>query len=139
MTESRLEAVRNDLMARGVELERVTIIRRPEDAASGSPGTLRLVLAERDHPRLQPRTETTGVQYRLLLGSFQDNRSAEELARRLQEVGFRPVLETITLEGKIWHRVLLEGFQERRDAELMRDLVRPYLDQAPLILRTPRP
>jgi cell division protein FtsN len=77
--------------------------------------------AERQRAPIAPATPTpsaeTGARYVLLAGSYADPRAAEEAKARLALLGIVAKVQSITIDGKPWHRVLVGPYANASDTE----------------------
>jgi len=77
----------------------------------------------------------TGGPFSLQLGSFRKAENARDLANRIRELGYVPVIETATPGGVTYHRVFLRGLPDRPTAEQLGERLRSELKITYLIRR----
>ncbi len=58
--------------------------------------------------------------YVLQVGSFQDASEAEQMKAQLAMIGFTASVQTVTVDGKSWHRIRVGPFEGARQADEMR-------------------
>lgn len=58
--------------------------------------------------------------YVLQVGSFQDSSEAEQMKAQLAMIGFTASVQTVTVDGKSWHRIRVGPFEGARQADEMR-------------------
>lgn len=61
--------------------------------------------------------------YILQVGSFQNSSEAEQMKAQLAMIGFTASVQTVTVDGKSWHRIRVGPFEGAREAEDMRRML----------------
>lgn len=61
--------------------------------------------------------------YVLQVGSFQNSSEAEQMKAQLAMIGFTASVQTVTVDGKSWHRIRVGPFEGARQADEMRRLL----------------
>jgi len=78
-----------------------------------------------DKPEPAPDAGTAGNQdnYILQVGSFRNSADAEQMKARLALLGSVATVQTVTVNGKTWHRVRIGPFEGARKADEMRRML----------------
>jgi len=72
-------------------------------------------------PAPQSSADKEGVRYLLQAGSFQTHKDADRRKAELAMLGFEPIIQTVEVDGKTWHRVRIGPFTSRRKLNQTRD------------------
>lgn len=84
-------------------------------------------VATRDEPAADQASPAETGAFSLQLGSFQDLGNARRQAELLRKNGYDPVLETSTLGGQTYHRVVLRGLPDRSAASALGERIHAEL------------
>jgi cell division septation protein DedD len=95
-----------------------TLAAPPSEGAAAKPAP---------RPQDAARVPAAGGRYSLQLGSFRNLDNARALARRVEALGYDPVLESVVLGGDTHHRVLLRGLADRAAASRTGEALRAEL------------
>lgn len=80
-------------------------------------------LSRKAEPETSAVTGTTQDSYILQVGSFQSASDAEQMKARLALLGSVADVQTVTVNGKTWHRVRIGPYKGARKADEMRRLL----------------
>jgi cell division septation protein DedD len=74
--------------------------------------------------------------YRVQVAAFSQAGEAQQVAQRLRDEGFRPMVVTAVTDERLWHKVLLGPFPSLDVAQETGVRVQQRLHLSPLIVRT---
>ncbi|MCP4047043.1 MAG: SPOR domain-containing protein [Gammaproteobacteria bacterium] len=79
--------------------------------------------ADKPEPAPDSSSDNTGDNYILQVGSFRNAPDAEQMKARLALLGSMASVQTVTVNGKTWHRVRIGPFVGARKADEMRRML----------------
>ena len=79
--------------------------------------------ADKPEPAADAGTVGTKDNYILQVGSFRNSADAEQMKARLALLGSVATVQTVTVNGKTWHRVRIGPFEGARKADEMRRML----------------
>lgn len=69
-----------------------------------------------DAPSVTKPEQTSSGTYRISIASLRTASEAEQWTKRAESLGYRTDVEIASVDGVVWHRVVLPGYRNREDA-----------------------